>query len=81
MASTQERLTKLIDDNVMIEGRSAGDALNLDRSIADSGVPSPQIVALWQLVNEEFGVEISAEQFADLLTPRDLIAHLDGLAG
>ncbi len=77
MATTEERLRKIVDDNLEIEGRTKGDALDLDRNIGDAGVPSPDIVAFWKLVNEEFGVDISAEQFAELLTPRDLVAHLD----
>lgn len=80
MATTSERLVKLLDNNITIEGRSPGDQLDLDKNIADSGVASADLVALWRLVNEEFSVEISREQFAELLTPRDLVAHLDGLA-
>lgn len=76
MATTEERLRKIVDDNLEVEGRSAGEPIDLDRNIADAGVPSPDIVAFWKLVNEEFDVDISAEQFAELLTPRDLIAHL-----
>ncbi|MXX18894.1 MAG: acyl carrier protein [Dehalococcoidia bacterium] len=77
MAATEERLRKLVDDNLEIEGRTPGTALDLDRSLSDAGVSSPDIVAFWKVVNEEFGVDISAEQFAEMLTPRDLVAHLD----
>ncbi len=77
MATTEERLRKIVDDNLEIEGRATGTPLNTERNFADAGVPSPDIVAFWKLVNEEFGVDISAEQFAELLTPSDLIAHLD----
>ena len=77
MATTEERLRKIVDDNLEIEGRTAGEPLDLDRNIADAGVPSPDIVAFWKLVNEEFGVDISAEEFAELLTPGALIQHLD----
>lgn len=77
MATTEERLRKIVDDNLEIEGRTAGEPLDLARNIADAGVPSPDIVAFWKLVNEEFGVDISAEEFAELLTPGALIQHLD----
>lgn len=80
MATTSERLVKLLDENIEIEGRSIGDPLDLDKNITESRVASADLVALWRLVNEEFGVEISREQFAELLTPRELIQHLDGLA-
>lgn len=77
MAATEERLRKLVDDNLEIEGRTPGSPLDLDRSLSDAGVSSPDIVAFWKVVNEEFSVDISAEQFAEMLTPRDLVAHLD----
>ncbi len=77
MAATEERLRKLVDDNLEIEGRAPGSPLDLERNISDAGVSSPDIVAFWKLVNEEFGVDISAEQFAELLTPAALIAYLD----
>ncbi|MCY3507291.1 MAG: acyl carrier protein [Chloroflexi bacterium] len=77
MAATEERLRKLVDDNLEIEGRTPGSPLDLDRSLSDAGVSSPDIVAFWKVVNEAFGVDISAEQFAEMLTPRDLVAHLD----
>ena len=77
MATTEERLRQIVDDNLEVEGRTAGTPLDLERNFADAGVPSPDIVAFWKLVNEEFGVDISAEEFAELLTPGALIAHLD----
>ena len=66
-----------MDANLQIEGRSAGQPLTPDLNIIDAGVSSTDVVAFWRLVCEEFGVEISAEEFAELLTPSDLIAYLD----
>lgn len=81
MSSIEERISALIDANLEIEGRAAGQSLNLDRNVAEDGADSANIVAFWQLVCEEFGVDISAEEFAELLTPRDLIAHLEAATG
>lgn len=81
MSTTEERIRTLIDDNLEIEGRPAGQPLNLDGSIVDAGLNSTDIVAFWQLVCEEFGIDIPAEDFAELLTTRDLIAHLEANAG
>ena len=81
MSTTEERLRKLVDDNLEIEGRTAGEPLDPARNIAEAGVPSPDIVAFWKLVNEAFGVDISAEEFAGLLTPGALIEYLDANAG
>jgi len=77
MASTEERIRALVDANLQIEGRSAGQPLTPDLNIIDAGVSSSDVVAFWRLVCEEFGVDISAEEFAELLTPSDLIAYLD----
>ena len=80
MATIVDRLTKLVDDNVSIEGRNVGDPMELDKNITDLGITSADVVALWRLVNEEFSAEISREEFTELLTPRALVAHLEGLA-
>lgn len=77
MASTEERIRALVDANLQIEGRSEGQPLTPDLNIVDAGVSSTDVVAFWRLVCEEFGVDISAEDFAELLTPSDLIAYLD----
>lgn len=81
MSTTEERVRALVDANLDIEGRSAGQPLTMDLSIVDAGVSSTDVVAFWRVVCEEFGVDISAEDFAELLTPGDLIAHLDAQAG
>ena len=78
MASTEERVRALVDANLQIEGRSEGQPLTPDLNIIDAGVNSTDVVAFWRLVCEEFGVDIPAEEFAELLTPSDLIAYLDG---
>ena len=77
MSSTEERIRAIVDQTVEIEGREAGRPLDLTRSVAEAGVASSDIVAFWQMVNAEFGTDISAEEFAELLTPQDLINHLE----
>ena len=81
MSSTEERIRALIDANLEIEGRPVGRPLSLDADLAVAGVTSTDVVAFWQLVCDEFKVDIPAEEFAELLTPRDLIAHLEASAG
>ncbi|MXW41904.1 MAG: acyl carrier protein [Acidimicrobiia bacterium] len=77
MSSTEERIRAIVDQTVEIEGREAGRPLDLTRSVAEAGVSSSDIVAFWQMVNQEFSTDISAEEFAELLTPQDLINHLE----
>lgn len=81
MSSTQERIQAIVDQTVEIEGKEPGEPLDLNRNFAEAGVSSSDIVAFWQMVNQEFGTNISAEEFADLLTPQDLINHLESIAG
>ena len=77
MSSTEERVRALVDANLDIDGRSEGQPLTLDLSIVDAGVSSTDVVAFWKVVCAEFGVDIPAEEFAELLTPDDLIAYLE----
>ena len=77
MSSTEERIRAIVDQTVEIEGRVAGQPIDLTRNVAETGVSSSDIVAFWQMVNQEFGTDISAEEFAELLTPQDLINHLE----
>lgn len=81
MASTHERVRDLVDANLSIEGQSEGQSLTLDLNILDAGVSSTDVVAFWRLICEEFSIDIPAEEFAELLTPNDLIAYLDARSG
>ena len=80
MATTEERVRQLVDDNLEVDGRPIGRALDLDANITDAGVSSPDVVAFLKLVNEEFGLSISAGDCGDLLTPRSLIEFIDANA-
>lgn len=77
MPSTEERVRAIVDQTDEIEGRDAGQPLDLARNAAETGVSSSDIVAFWQTVNQEFGTDISAEELAELLTPQDLGNHLE----
>jgi acyl carrier protein len=81
MSSTEQRIRALVDANLQIEGRSEGQPMRLDLNIIDAGVSSADVVAFWRLVCEEFGLDIPAEEFAEPLTPGDLIAYLDAHSG
>ena len=81
MSSTEDRIRALVDENLQIEGRDKGQPVSHSVSIIDAGVSSADVVAFWRLVCEEFGIDIPAEEFAELLTPSDLIAYLEARAG
>ena len=80
MSSTEERVRALVDANLQIEGRTAGQPL-ANLNIVDAGVSSTDVVAFWRLVCEEFGIDIPAEEFAELLTSTDLVAYIDAHSG
>lgn len=80
MTSTEDRIRRLVDENLQIEGRSIGQALDPDANMAEAGVASSEVVAFWKAINTEFGVRIPPEEFADLLTVQSLIDYLDSQA-
>ncbi len=81
MSSIEERIRALVDASLNIEGRAAGQPLRADVSIIETGVSSTDVVAFWRLVCEEFGMDIPADEFAELLTPTDLIAYIESRSG
>ena len=77
MATTEERIRKLVDDNLEIEGRAAGTPLHTDLSLRESGVSSVDFMAFAKLVADEFGVSFTPEDCAKYSTVGELIAGLD----
>ena len=78
MATTEERLRKLVDDNLEIEGRTAGEPLHMDYSLRESGVSSVDFVAFAKIVADEFGVTFNPEDCAKYNTVGELITRLEG---
>ena len=76
MATTKERLRKLVDDNLEIEGRTAGEPLHMDYSLRESGVSSVDFVAFAKIVADEFGVTFNPEDCAKYSTVGELITRL-----
>ena len=81
MPTTEERIRKLVDDNLEIDGRPAGQPLNLDSSLRDSGVSSVDFVAFARVVAQEFGVDFSVDDCADINSVGELVQFLDSRAG
>ncbi len=77
MATTEERIMKLVDEHLDIEGRSMGRPLDLDSSLRESGVSSLDFLAFAKLLDAEFNVEFGADTWATINTTRELIARLD----
>ena len=81
MATIEERLRKLVDDNLEIQGRSAGDALHPESSLRDSGISSVDFVAFSRLVADEFGVSFTPDDCAKYNSVGELIARLESQSG
>ena len=81
MPSTEERIRKLVDDNLEIEGRAQGQPLNLSASLRDSGVSSVDFVAFAKVVAQEFNVNFAAEDCTDINSVGELIKFLEARAG
>ncbi len=77
MASTEERLRKLVDENLEVDGRPIGRELDASKNLRDAGVSSVDFVAFMKLVVGEFGVDMALGDCENLETLSDLIAYLD----
>ena len=80
MASTAERLRKLVNDNIEVDGTALAIPEDLDIHLSDAGVSSTDIVALAKLIAQEFNLSISPEECADLNNLKSVVAFLDGKA-
>ena len=81
MATTEERLRKLVDDNLEIEGRPIGRPLDLASSLRDAGISSVDFVAFTKVIAEEFQVRFTPEDCAKYQSLGDLVAFLDTRSG
>lgn len=81
LATTEERIRKLVDDNLDIEGRPAGRPLDLNASLRDSGVSSVDFVAFAKIVAQEFDVSFTLEDCAKYGSVGELIEYLDSRSG
>ena len=72
MSSTEDRIRKIIDDNLDI-GREP----NFDANLTESGVSSVDCIAFFKIVNEEFDLGLAAEECRQFKTLRDLVTCID----
>ncbi len=77
MATTEERLRKLVDENLEVDGRPIGRELDLSKNLRDAGVSSVDFVAFIKVVVSEFGVDMSVGDCQDLQNLEELIGFLD----
>ena len=76
MSATEARLRTLIRENLDLDHEP-----DFDRAFSEVGVSSIDAVAFYKLVNEEFQLNMVAEDCLQFRTLRDLVAHIDSRAG
>ena len=81
MPSTEERIRRLVDENLKIEGRPLGRELDLGASLQDAGVSSLEFVAFAKLLAKEFDVKFSMDECGNINSVGELIEFLDAKAG
>ena len=81
MASTEDRIRKLIEENLEVDGQPLASSVDLNVSLMEAGVSSRDLVAFAKLVSHEFNVQFASEDCARLKSVRDLIGFLDARAG
>ena len=80
MASTEDRLRKLISENLEVDGQPVSADLDLDTSLTDVGVPSMDLVSFAGVIQDEFNVKFTPEQCTELTSLAAVIEYLDANA-
>lgn len=80
MASTEDRLRALANDNLEVDGQPVGQLLELDKSFSDVGVSSMDIAAFARVVAGEFNISFTVEQCAEIQSFGALVAFVDSQA-
>lgn len=77
MASTEDRLRKLVSENLEANGEPLPEPVDFDTSLSDAGVSSMDVVAFGKVVASEFNISLTAEDCARLNTLSALAAFID----
>lgn len=81
MASNEDRLRKLVQENIEVDGKPLGQPLDLNVGLTEVGVSSRDLVAFAKLVSHEFNVTFTPDDCANLKSLRQLVEFLDTRAG
>ena len=77
MASTEDRLRKLVSENLEVDGQPLSADLDLDAKLMDAGVTSMDLVAFARVVQEEFQMKFEPEQCTELQSLSQLVEFLN----
>jgi acyl carrier protein len=76
MASTEDRLRQIVNDNFDLDHEP-----DFDRAFDETGVSSVEAVAFFKQVNDEFDLKMAAEDCLQFRTLRDVVAYIQARAG
>ena len=80
MASIEERVRQLADENLEVDGQPIGKLLDPEKGITDLGVSSMDAVAFAKVLEQEFNVSLIPQKAGEINTIGDLIAYLEANA-
>ncbi len=80
MASTADRIKKLVEENLEVDGQAVSVPDDLNANLSDAGVPSMDFVAFAKVIVAEFDVPLTPEDCAGFSTLKDLAAYIDAQA-
>ncbi len=80
MASTEDRVRKLVSENLEVDGQPLSADLDLSSSLIDAGVSSMDVVAFARVVQDEFGIQFAVEDCTELTSLAALVEFLDARA-
>ena len=81
MATTEERLRKLVSENLEVDGQPLSGDLDLNAKLMDAGVTSMDLVAFARVIQEEFQIKFEPEQCTELQTLAQVVEFLDAQSG
>lgn len=81
MASTEDRLRKLVSENLEVDGKPLSADLDFNSKLMDSGVTSMDVVAFARVVQEEFQVKFGPEECNEIQNLSQLVEYLNSQSG
>ena len=77
MASTEDRIRKLVAQNLEVDGKPLPEPVDFSTGLTDVGVSSMDIVAFAKVVAQDFEVTFTPEACASIKTLDELVKCLD----
>ena len=77
MASTADRIRKLVADNLEVDGKPLPEPLDFSTGLTELGVSSMDVVAFAKVVAADFGVTFTPEACTTIKTLDELVTCLE----